>query len=414
MRLMTDDLGPGLAPPRLKERFVGRMSTRDHMTFDQIVQAGRTRDNLGEALGHRFEAAPYRVANPKSNWQPRWGVRDGEWVSQRVYDSTGAFMLGELERLDQTAHLPLAAVFWSRDIQLREDVSSADEITSYTVQTYGSPGGLGVSQSVGNSKSWSGKDVTQIQGISLDIGKIAHVLRIWDLEIKYTIPELESAVKLGRPIDAQKYDGLLLKHQMDIDEMVYYGDTGFTEYGMINSEYRSGADQVTNYANAPNGAAGSPLWAQKTPNEILADVNTILNSTWKGAAWAVIPNRLLLPPTQFSYISTQLISIAGSQSILTYVRNNNIFSSSGRGQIDIFPCKWCIGTGHGGTVTTENGNNRMMAYTRDMKYIRFPMTPLQKTPLQYDGIWQKTTYWCRLGVVEIVYPETAGYLDQIG
>jgi hypothetical protein len=44
-------------------------------------------------------------------------------------DSTGAFLIGELERLDQTLHMPLAAVTWSRDIDLREDVTLADEFS---------------------------------------------------------------------------------------------------------------------------------------------------------------------------------------------------------------------------------------------------------------------------------------------
>jgi hypothetical protein len=37
-------------------------------------------------------------------------------------DSTGAFLVGELERLDQKLHEPLVAVTWGRDIDLREDV----------------------------------------------------------------------------------------------------------------------------------------------------------------------------------------------------------------------------------------------------------------------------------------------------
>jgi len=33
-------------------------------------------------------------------------------------DSTGAFLIGELERLDQTLHEPLYNVTWGRDIDL--------------------------------------------------------------------------------------------------------------------------------------------------------------------------------------------------------------------------------------------------------------------------------------------------------
>jgi len=41
------------------------------------------------------------------------------------------------------------------------------------------------------------------------------------------------------------------------------------------------------------------------------------------------------------------------------------------------------------------------------------MVPLQRTPLEYRDIRQLTTYFGRLGVVEVVYPETVGYRDGI-
>ena len=50
----------------------------------------------------------------------------------QTVDSTGAFLLGELERLDQTMHDPLVSVTWGRDIDLRSDVSIADETSSFT------------------------------------------------------------------------------------------------------------------------------------------------------------------------------------------------------------------------------------------------------------------------------------------
>ena len=67
----------------------------------------------------------------------------------------------------------------------------------------------------------------------------------------------------------------------------------------------------------------------------------------------------------------------------------------------------------GGTLGTTGTVDRMVAYTQEKEYIRFPMTMLQKTPIQYESIYHKTTYFCRLGVTEVVYPETIGYRDGI-
>jgi hypothetical protein len=36
---------------------------------------------------------------------------------------------------------------------------------------------------------------------------------------------------------------------------------------------------------------------------------------------------------------------------------------------------------------------------------------LQKTPVQYQGLYHVTVYYCRLGNMEFVYPSTFSYLD---
>jgi hypothetical protein len=55
----------------------------------------------------------------------------------------------------------------------------------------------------------------------------------------------------------------------------------------------------------------------------------------------------------------------------------------------------------------------MVIYTKDKDRVRYPMTMLSKTPLQYDSIWHKSTYYGRLGVMEVVYPELIAYRDGL-
>jgi hypothetical protein len=219
------------------------------------------------------------------------------------------------------------------------------------------------------------------------------------MEVKYTIPELLSAEKLGRPVDVQKYDGLKLKHQMDIDEMVYIGDTTYGKYGLANST------QITPY-NVAAGASGFTTWANKTPDEILSDVNTLLTTCWTNAGFAVMPAELRLPPVQFGYIIANKVSNAGNVSILEFLRANSLCNAALGRPLNIQPIKWLTGRGASGT-------NRMFCYTKDRNRVRFPMVPLQRTPLEYRSLYQLTTYFGRLGVVEFPYPETVQYADGI-
>lgn len=363
-----------------------RFKTRDAMTFDALgMQAIDGVGNMrGKILDHAYKTA------------------DG-----RTVDSTGAFLVGELERLDLTMHEPLAAVTWGRDIDLREDVTIADEVSSFTLSAFGSAGGMGSNTNT-SGKGWIGKNTDQVTGVSADIAKVAHTLHPWAVELKYTILELESAAKLGRPIDQQKYEGLQLKHQMDIDAMVYIGDTETGATGLVNNSL------VTNINNLPNGVSGSPHWNTKTPDEILADVNAMLTSVWAASAYAVMPSKILLPPTQYGYISTQKVSNAGNISILKYILENNLLTTSGAGKkLDIQPLKWLVGMGVGGTPLVAGTVDRAVVYSQEKRFVRYPMTLLQRTPIQYDSIYHKTTYFCRLGETEIVYNETVGYFDGL-
>jgi hypothetical protein len=370
-----------------KRTAVRRAFTRDHLTFDN--QMLMPIDSMGNVRGKALDHA-YRT-------------HDGA----RTVDSTGAFLVGELERLDQELHMPLAAVSWSRDIDLREDVSLADEMTSFTLSTFAAAGNLGNGNGIRNGKAWIGKSTDQIGGISMDMGKIASPLRLWGMELKYSIPELESAAKLGRPIDDQKYEGLKLKNQMDIDEQVYVGDATTGDTGLVNFAL------VTNVSNLPNGASASPRWATKTPDEILRDVNAQIQSTWQASGWAVMSNRLLLPPAVYGDISTRVISTAGNTSILKYLLENNVLKASGQGTLEIQPAKWLIGAGVGGVLGVTGGVDRMVLYRKEKQYLRYPMTLLQRTPVQYQSIYHLTTYYCRLGRVEVVYPETMSYRDGL-
>jgi hypothetical protein len=349
---------------------------------------------------------PYNVA---ARGQARRYTKDNLLTFDRAtIDGTGAFLNGELERLDQTLHMPLVSYTWMRDIDLREDVSNADEVSSFTNSSFAAAPGISGQGGLSSGKSWAGKNTNAITGIQLDIGKTANPLTIWAMELSWSLPELASAEKLGRPIDAQKYEGLKLKWNMDTDAQVYVGDAELSFKGLFNNDAN-----VTHNAVAV-GAGGSTLWSAKTPQEILNDVNTLLTNTWSSSGWAVIPDQLRLPPDQYSYLVANIVSNAGNISILEFLKLNNLVKSSTGRELNIQPVKWLIGGGSGGTLGTANGHNRMVAYNKEVQYVRFPMTLLQRTPIENRGLYQITTYWNRLGVIEFVYPATVQYADGIG
>lgn len=302
--------------------------------------------------------------------------------------STGAFMRGELERLDQELYAPLADFTWSRDIDLREDVTIADEVTSFMLANYA--GGFG---SIGGSgKSWiKGMDTTPAR-VSVETSKVTTPLTPWGMEVSYSIFELQKAMQVGRPIDVQKYDAMKFKHQLDIDQQVYMGDEGIGVKGLLNN------DAVVAKSNL-----GSVDVKTMSAGDAVELFNSVLEASWKATQYIRIPDTILIPPALFAALaSKQLPNV--DKNVLEYVLQNNIAVSNG-GKLTIRPVKWLNDS------SINSGNGRLVAYTKARDVVRFPLVQLQSMAPQFRDFMQSVPYYGALGGVEFVRSEMVYYGD---
>lgn len=318
----------------------------------------------------------------------------------RTRDSALSYYVNQLDNLDKRLYEPLVSVSWGRDIKLRSGITMANESTSFIRSAFAAAGSLANSSgNGGGNMPWISAETTAIPGVSINGERVVLPLRLLAREVSYTSPELERSNLLGQPIDAQKIDALNILYQMNTDQMVYIGSSEVGATGLLNSP-------LVTAAAVANGIAGTPAWTTKTPVEILADVNTLLTNTWSSSALAICPDKLLLPPTNFSYIASTLISSAGNMSILEFIKKNSIALTINGRPLDIQPVKWLTGRG-------DSATNRMAAYTNDESRVRFPMVPIRRETPYYQGIRFTAPYLWAFGEVEFVYPETARYADGI-
>ena len=313
----------------------------------------------------------------------------------KTRDSALAYYVNQLENLDKRLYEPLTSVSWGRDIKLRAGITMSNESTSFIRSAFAAAGTL---DSVGNMP-WISAETTAIPGVSINGQKVVLPLRLLAREISFTSVELERSQLTGQPIDAQKTDALNILYQMNTDQMVYIGSSDVGATGMVN-------DAGVTIDNVVNGISGSPLWVDKTPDEILADVNSLLTASWKASAFAVCPSNLLLPPVQFSFLAAQKVSSAGNVSILKFLQDNSIALAINGKPLQIQPVKWLTGAGVG-------PSDRMVVYTNEENRIRFPMVPIRRETAYYQGIRFTAPYLWAFGQVEVVYPETVRYGDGI-
>ena len=315
----------------------------------------------------------------------------------KTRDSALSYYVNQLENLDKRLYEPLTSVSWGRDIKLRAGITMSNESTSFIRSAFA---GVGTLQNTTGNMPWISAETTAIPGISINGQKIVLPLRLLAREISFTSVELERSQLTGQPIDTQKTDALNILYQMNTDQMVYIGSSDVGATGLCNN---SGITTSTVAA----GVSGSTLWINKTPDEILADVNTLIVSAWQAAAYAVCPGKLLLPPAQFAYIASQKVSSAGNVSILKFLQENCISLSINGKALEIDPVKWLTLLGASGT------EDRMVVYTNSEDRVRFPMVPIRRETAYYQGIRFTAPYLWAFGELEIVYPETIAYADGI-
>jgi len=314
----------------------------------------------------------------------------------KTRDSALSYYVNQLDNLDKRLYEPLVSVTWGRDIKLRAGITMSNESTSFIRSAFAASGTL---QNTQGNMPWVSAETTAIPGVSINGQRIVLPLRPLAREVSFTSIELERSQLTGQPIDTQKIDALNTLYQMNTDQMVYIGSTDVGATGLVNNPNITAGSVAT-------GTGGATPWIDKTPDEILADVNSLIVSTWEAAAYAVCPGKLLLPPAQFGYLSSQKVSSAGNVSILKFLRENCIALEINNKMLEIQPVKWLTGAGAAGA-------DRMVAYTNSEDRVRFPMVPIRRETSYYQGIRYTAPYLYAFGEMEFVYPETVQYADGI-
>ena len=139
---------------------------------------------------------------------------------------------------------------------------------------------------------------------------------------RFSLEEVNQAMMVpGMNLPADKAAAARRAAEELVERVVLSGDSRKGFLGLVNQT-------VVPQVAVPNGAGGSPLWAQKTPTEILADVNNALVGAWSASAQVELHDTVLLPVTQYGLVAATARSPNTDTTILSYLQQNNIYTSS--------------------------------------------------------------------------------------
>ena len=146
------------------------------------------------------------------------------------------------------------------------------------------------------------------------------------MQVKFL--DVQRGAVTGRSLE-QIYDqGIRLDHDKFLDLNVYQGFTAYGTTGLVN-------DPNVSAGSVAVGASGHTEWmypgAYKTPDEILADVNSLIVAAWAASQYdqSAVPNHMLIPNTHYAHIASTKVSTAADKTILEFLLANNIAKKKG-------------------------------------------------------------------------------------
>ncbi|MGX5719917.1 DUF2184 domain-containing protein [Shinella zoogloeoides] len=187
---------------------------------------------------------------------------------------------------------------------------------------------------------------------------------------------------------------------------------GNTEKGLGGLINYSGVTKT----DAPNDGTGSSRYwvdssgvGQKTPAQIVRDINIALQGVWLDSKEIEMADTILLPIEAYNYIAATPYSATTMETILSFVMRTNIYTLTTGRPLTIRTVRE-LGTGDAAGTA-----GRLVAYKNDAEYVRLhlPM-PHRFLPVYQDGPLNFAVPGIfRTGGVELLTTVAMRYLDQI-
>lgn len=218
----------------------------------------------------------------------------------------------------------------------------------------------------------------------------------------YNLEELAQAQMLGIDLSNRKAMTARRASEEKIDQVAFIGDEakGFT--GISNNP------DVTAQDAAATGTGSSTEWADKSPGQILADINSMLTGVFTGTNTVATADTILLPYTQMHEIGTRQLDSTSETTILSWVLRNNVYTMETGQPLTVRGIRGLETAGEGGVA-------RAVAYRNDAEVLRLNM-PM---PFRFFPVWQVGPFRFevpgafRIGGVDVSLPKEVIYLDGI-
>jgi len=252
-------------------------------------------------------------------------------------------------------------------------------ITSITYRTYDQVGAAKIIQAYADDlprADVAGKETTiPVRSVGISYG--------------YNLDEIQASQLTGAALDQRRANAAMRSIEQKVNDTAFFGDAASNLPGLFSNP------------NIPTGGVVDPgsgtEWVNKTPDEILFDVNDLFADIFETTKMVERGNTLMLPPAQWSYISSTPRSANSDTTILMYLVQNSPYLSSPE---DVIPVNECAAENN-----PELSEDAMVAYDRspDKLQLEIPVE-LEMMPVQQKNLEFVVPGRNRLAGLNIYYP----------
>ena len=207
---------------------------------------------------------------------------------------------------------------------------------------------------------------------------------------KFTV---EKAQRAGRNLVDTKSAAARRALEELVDRIAWFGDEQYNIPGFINYP------GITEYILPDNEGHTSKAWADKTPDEILDDINGLIDTVTETTLNKEKPNTIIMPPKLYRLISTTWVNNDHDVSILDVAKRAN-------------PDITTWGAVSALTSAGANGSGRIMAYTNSSDKLEFhlPVAIEQEQP-ERNGLMYSVILTNQIGGTTVYYPQSVAFAD---
>ncbi len=209
----------------------------------------------------------------------------------------------------------------------------------------------------------------------------------------YSVQDIREARMQGSSLEQREANAARRAIMQKEDDILAFGDADSGLLGLFNHP------NVPETILPADGTGSSRLWADKTPDQIIRDLNLIANTIVETTNGVETPNSIILPIEKYTFIASTPRSNDSDTTILEFFLKTNPFIQS----VDhYYKLK---GAG-------DSGTDRMFCYKRDPDALTAEIpVDFEQFPPQEKGM--EFVVYCheRIGGVIMYYPLSAAFAD---